>query len=214
MDMNESVINKPIVLNLNGSWMPIGTKSVQQAIKDMCSGTVDHPPALALDIEYEKNEAGEWDFENPVYMNPVKWADWINLPVKEYHMSIHTVSREIRVPTIIISPNFNQVPMKKVRPTKSAIWERDGGVCQYTGEKVGRNTADIDHIVPVSRGGANTFANMVLCKKEINRLKGNKYNHEVGLKLIRQPKEPSSIPISSTFKDVKHPTWKHFLIGK
>jgi 5-methylcytosine-specific restriction endonuclease McrA len=210
----ESVINKCIVLQLNSSWIPIATKSVQQAIKDMCSGTAEHPPALALDIEYQKNDDGEWDFENPVYMNPVKWADWINLPVMEYHMGIHTVSREIRVPTIIIAPNFNKVPVRKARPTKSAIWERDGGHCQYTGEKVGRNTADIDHIVPVSKGGANTFSNLVLCKKDINRMKGNKYNHEVGLKLIRQPKEPLPQFISSTIKDAKHHTWKHFLIAK
>lgn len=210
----ESVINKNIVLVLNGAWLPISQKTVMQAIRDMCGGDdINHPPALGLDIEYDKLDNGEWDFENPIYMNPVKWEDWISLPIKDYHLTVNSVNFSVRVPTVIIAPKFNKMPMKKIRPTKGAIWTRDGGVCQYTGEKVGRNTGDIDHIIPISRGGKNIFSNMILAKKEINRLKGNKLNHEVGLKLIRDPKEPAPIPLSSTIQEVKHHTWKHFLIG-
>jgi 5-methylcytosine-specific restriction endonuclease McrA len=209
----ESVINKCITLKLNSSWMPIGMTSVMQAIRDMCGGDdPNSPPALALDIEYGKNEAGEWDFENPTYMNPVKWDEWVKLEVREYDTVVTSTNQRIRVPTVLIAPNFNRMPMKKMRPTKGAIWQRDGGVCQYTGEKVGRNTADIDHVVPVSKGGKNVFQNMVLCSKKINRMKGNKMNHEVGLKLIRDPKEPAPIPVSATIQEVKHHTWKHFLL--
>jgi hypothetical protein len=169
---------------------------------------------MVLDIEYQKNENGEWDFNNPVYMNPVKWEDWVNLPIREYDLVVRSAKLNIRAPLVLIAPNFNKMPFKNPRPTKDAILRRDGLVCQYSGRKLTRKEADIDHYVAVSKGGKNTFENMVTCDIKLNRMKADKPAHEVGLKLIRQPKAPQPVPISTTITEVRHPAWGPFIVGK
>jgi 5-methylcytosine-specific restriction endonuclease McrA len=214
--MNASeIINKPIVLKLNANWLPIGHCTVKQALTDMNGGAYGGtPPAMALDLAYEKDENGDWDFANPSYMNPVKWEDWVNLATREFDFVLHSARLMIRVPTVIISPNFAKMPVRTPKPTKDAIRKRDGGICQYTGEKVTWADSDIDHVLPQSKGGKNTFGNMVLCKKDINRMKGDRYNHEIGLKLIRKPVEPARLPVSAAITEVRHPSWAPFLIHK
>ena len=209
----ESIVNKTIVLSLNGLWMPVGFKTVKQAIKDMNGGEEGGaPPALALDIGYNVLENGEYDFDNPTYMNPVAWNEWINLPVRSFDLSISSVKMTVRVPTVLIAQNFKKMPIKRFRPTKEAIRLRDGDVCQYSGEKITRGQGNIDHVLPKDKGGKDTFENLVWCKKEINTAKGNKTNKEAGLKLIRTPLEPKPVPMSSTIKVARHTDWNHFLI--
>jgi hypothetical protein len=53
---------------------------------------------------------------------------------------------------------------------------------------------------------------MVWTSEKLNSDKGNRLNHEIGLKLIRSPKTPQPMPVSMKFKEAKHPTWKHFLL--
>lgn len=210
------ITNKSIVLKLNANWMPVGFSTVKQAIVDLTGGGFSdgHPNALALDIEYERGENGEWDFDNPVYMNPVSWDVWTKLPIREYDMVIHSAKLTIRAPIVLIAVNYNKVPIKRPRPTKDSIRKRDGNICQYSGKKLSNKELDIDHIIPVSRGGKNTFSNMVTCEIGINRMKADKLPHEVGLKLIKAPHDPLPVPISTTINEVRHPTWGPFLINK
>jgi hypothetical protein len=37
------------------------------------------------------------------------------------------------------------------------IWERDDGICQYTGRKLAPKEGNIDHFVPRSRGGKTSW---------------------------------------------------------
>jgi len=205
------VIDKCIVLVLNKNWMPVGQKSVKDAIRDLCGGSVSAPNALALDMEYDIDVTGEYNFDEPINITPVNWETWCNLPVRDYDLHINTPTHKIRVPTILICQKYNKIPMRRFSPTKHTIWERDRGTCQYTGKNVGRHNANIDHIIPVSRGGKNTFENMVLCSKEINQMKGDKTPDEIGLKLIRKPVEPAPVPISAYINEIKHFSWKKFL---
>jgi hypothetical protein len=38
----------------------------------------------------------------------------------------------VRVPTVIVAANYAKVPLRRPRFGARGIWERDGGVCQYT----------------------------------------------------------------------------------
>lgn len=213
MVMNQDIMNKPIVLQLNANWLPIGQKTVKEAIIAMTSEG-SSPPALALDIAYEMGEDGEYDFSTPSYINPVKWDDWVSLDVRDYDFSVSSAKFLMRAPTVLIAPNYRNVPMRSPRATKFNIYERDSGRCQYTGKKIPKGRGNIDHIIPRSRGGANSWKNMVWCDADINSRKGDKLPHEVGLKLIKNPAEPSATPVSVLFREAKHPTWAPFLINK
>ena len=210
-----NVANKLICLNLNANWQPVGFKTVKDAIVDLCGcDSNGKPTSLALDIDYEIDANGDPILGEPKSMNPVSWTDWMSLPVRSWDLSINTPTMMIRVPTVIIATNFNKMPVKnfKGKPSKDAIYNRDGGVCQYTGKKVDRHSATVDHVVPRSKGGEDSWTNLVLCSKEVNAKKGNRMNSELGLKLLKQPVIPQPVPMYALIKDAKHIDWNHFLI--
>ena len=213
--MNGSVVNKAICLNLNANWQPVGFKTVKDAIIDLCGSDNNKPTSLALDIDYELDEHGDPIMSEAKSMNPVSWAEWMLLPIRSWDLTISSVNRIYRVPTVIIATNYSKMPVKyfKGKPSKDAIYNRDNGICQYSGKKVDRHSATVDHIVPRSKGGADSWTNLVLCSKDINSKKGNKTNSEAGLTLLKAPVAPQPIPVYALIKEAKHEDWKHFLMS-
>lgn len=210
MSDHTNILDHQICLVLNRSWQPIGHRSVRQAVVSLCSENNGEKPAMAMDMVTSTDENGD---QVLVYANPVDWETWCTLPIREGDLFITTAHARIRAPLVIIARNFDRMPMKKPRLSSGAIWARDGGQCQYTGDKVTRATGNIDHVVPRDRGGRDTFENMVVARKDINTVKSNRLNSEVGLKLLRKPKAPPAVPVSVTLTEVKHPAWKPFLIS-
>ena len=209
-----TVANKLICLNLNANWQPVGFKTVKDAIVDLCGAeSGGKPSTLALDIDYELDSEGQPIFDEAKSMNPVSWEEWMTLPIRPWDLAINSPTRSIRVPTVIIATNFNKMPIKtfKGKPSKDGIWNRDQGICQYTGKKLTKDQSTIDHVIPRSKGGQDTWTNMVVCDKTLNSKKGNKLNSELGLKLRKEPIEPSPTPVSALIREAKHHTWKHFL---
>lgn len=205
-------VDSKIVLSLNAGWQAIGIKSVRQAIKDLTAQNYHNTPAaLALDLTHGVNEDGTYNFGELLGAIPTKWDDWINLGIRDYDFYINTPKMKIRVPTIIITPNYNKIHKRTLKPTKKAILERDKQICQYSGVRINRKEGNIDHIVPVSRGGKDSWENMVWAHKEINAKKRNKLNSEAGLTLIRKPKAPLPMPPSSFIREIKHRDWSFFL---
>jgi 5-methylcytosine-specific restriction endonuclease McrA len=135
----------------------------------------------------------------------------VKLPLRDFDFSISTPKLHLRVPTVIVSTQFDRMPVRNPRVTRAAVFERDQGVCQYTGEFVGKSGGNLDHVVPRDRGGRDSFENLVWAKKEVNSLKANRLPHEAGLRLRRKPKAPSPLPASATIREAKHPDWRHFL---
>lgn len=213
--MNGSVVNKAICLNLNANWQPVGFKTVKDAIIDLCGSDNNKPTSLALDIDYELDEHGDPIMSEAKSMNPVSWSEWMLLPIRSWDLTISSVNRIYRVPTVIIATNYSKMPVKyfKGKPSKDAIYNRDNGICQYSGKKVDRHSATVDHIVPRSKGGADSWTNLVLCSKDINSKKGNKTNSEAGLTLLKAPVAPQPIPVYALIKEAKHEDWKHFLMS-
>ena len=208
-----NIINRLIVLKLNKAWQVVGQSTVGKAIVDLAAGAC----AKSIDFEYELDEEGN-PIGDPISMNPVDWETWLTLPVRPWEEddAVHYGNgfKIMRAPTVLIAKNFNKMPMKKFKgkPSKDAIWIRDEGIDQYTGKQLSRADATIDHIIPQSKGGRDTWENLATTHRDINSKKGNNLNHEVGLKLIRQPRVPAPIPISHLIREVKHPDWRPFLV--
>lgn len=211
-----NVAQKLICLSLNRNWKVVGYKTVKDTIIQLCGASIESDPSsLALDINYELDSDGNPIFDKPTYINPVNWIEWVSLPIRSWDLSITSVNKEIRVPTVVVSTNFSKMPVRMFRgkPTRDALWKRDGGIDQYTGLPLKKEDANIDHIIPSSRGGKDTWTNMVTTAREINTRKGNKLNEEVGLKLIRKPVAPEPTRICDLITEAKHADWQHFLEG-
>ena len=84
-------------------------------------------------------------------------------------------------------------------------FKRDKSTCQYCGSK---KHLTIDHVMPRSRGGGNTWKNLVACCSRCNVYKGNKTPREAGMKLMNKPYEPSVF--SSVFYEDAEDIWNDF----
>lgn len=206
-----SVLDKNIVLSLNAAWQAICHRTVKQALVAMNGGSSGIAPAHGMDIGYAKLANGEWDFTTPLYTNPVCWEEWLKLPVRDFDFAVATAKQLVRVPTVIISTQYDRMPVKHPKFSREAIFERDGGICQYTGRFVGRERGNLEHIVPRDRGGRDSFENCVWSDSSVNTAKANRLPHEAGLKLLRKPKAPAPLPIVATFREERHRDWRHFL---
>ena len=209
--MNTALLDKPLVLALNRSWQAIGHRTVKQALVALNGGADGIAPAVALDIAYPILADGTPDYTRLSSVVPVPWAQWIELPVRAFDLSVNTPRRQIRVPTVIIATHYDRMPMAQPRLTRRAIFQRDGGVCQYTGEQVGWDEGNLDHVVPRDRGGRDSFENLVWSRREVNSRKANRLPHEAGLRLIRPPSAPKPRPVAAMLGAPKHPDWRHFL---
>lgn len=192
--MND-ILNKSIVLVLNRNWQAINIRTPQDAFCQMATNV-----ATGLEIEGEND------------IRPVTWDEWITLPIRSQDNAVHTVRGAIRVPTVIVAVNFAKVPKKRPKLCAKNIRERDGNRCQYTGKLLKPDEGSLDHVLPRSRGGKDTWENLVWSCKEVNTRKADRLPHEAGLKLLSVPRAPKEMPVTALIRNAHgFAEWKLFL---
>jgi 5-methylcytosine-specific restriction endonuclease McrA len=194
------ILNKTIVLVLNRNWQAINIRTPADAFCQMATNV-----ATALDIEIGDNAAAE-------LLRPVKWDEWITLPVREHDAFVRTARGTIRVPTVIVAVNYARVPKKRPKLSAKNIRERDGNRCQYTGKLLHPDEGSLDHVIPRSRGGADSWENLVWSAKDVNQRKADRLPHEAGLKLLTIPRAPKELPVTALLRNAHDVAeWKLFL---
>jgi 5-methylcytosine-specific restriction endonuclease McrA len=190
-----NVLNKAIVLVLNRNWQAINVRTPAEAFCQMATGV-----ATALEV------AGENE------IRPVTWTEWLMLPIRPQDEAVRTVRGAVRVPSVIVLANFAKVPKKRPKLSARNIRERDGNRCQYTGVVLKPDEGNIDHVVPRSRGGPNTWENCVWASKAVNSKKGNRLPREAGLKLLSAPRVPKELPATALIRNAHEVAdWKWFV---
>lgn len=193
----KSILHQSTVLVLNRNWQAIHVKTPAEAFCMMATGA-----ASALDMQGEE------------ISSPIRWDDWLKLPVRDFDRSVNTSSRTVRVPTVIVASSYAKIPLCRPRFGSRGIWKRDGGICQYTGRKLAPSEGNIDHIIPRSRGGASSWENCVLSHRSVNEKKADRLPHEAGLRLLRTPKVPRPLPTMMTIRNLHGiPEWQRFLVS-
>lgn len=71
---------------------------------------------------------------------------------------IHSISQNFPWPSVIRLNAYIKVPYKKIILTRRNILKRDGHKCVYCGR--GDLTLTIDHIIPKSKGGDESWENL------------------------------------------------------
>lgn len=189
------ILNKAIVLVLNKNWQAINVRTPQEAFCQMATNV-----ATALEIQGED------------FIRPVTWDEWITLPIREGDNLVRTARGAIRVPTVIVALNYAKVPKKRPKLSTRAIRERDDNRCQYTGRELHPHEGSLDHVVPRSRGGKNTWDNLVWSSKDVNTRKGNRLPHEAGLTLLSVPRAPKELPVTALIRNAHDITdWEFFV---
>jgi hypothetical protein len=65
----------------------------------------------------------------------------------------------------------NEIDFYNVRENRIKVFERDAYKCRYCGKQLTRFTATLDHVMPVTDGGNNSFENLVTACLECNSRK-------------------------------------------
>ena len=113
--------------------------------------------------------------------------------------SIRTASNVLRIPTVLRLRRYINVPQRGARWSRQAVLHRDNYCCIYCGVVAGdkqnghvlnKRDFTIDHVIPRSRGGRNTWGNTACACPACNHRKGNRTPHEAGLTLRWEPKTP------------------------
>lgn len=71
------------------------------------------------------------------------------------------------------------------------LFTRDMHMCAYCGQVHHHGNLTMDHIVPSSKGGADTWTNLVTACKPCNSFKDNKSLKQAGLELLYVPYVPN-----------------------
>ena len=113
----------------------------------------------------------------------------------EHYYEIPHTSGVFLLPKAIRLVNYIRVPQPKVYLSRRNIHRRDNHTCQYCGVVIPLGKGTIDHVLPKSRGGGNTWENLVCCCAKCNIKKGDSTPKEAKMPLIRRPEEPRYLHI-------------------
>lgn len=195
MTTMDDILNRKMVLVLNRNWQAINIRTPQEAFCQMSTNVV-----TALEIEGED------------HIRPVTWDEWITLPIRLQDHAVRTAHRAIRVPTVVVALHYAKVPKKRPTLCARSIRERDGNRCQYTGKVLRPEEGSLDHVLPRSRGGRNTWENLVWSDKSVNAKKGNRLPNEAGLKLLAVPRAPKELPVTVLIRNAHEiADWRLFV---
>jgi CRISPR/Cas system Type II protein with McrA/HNH and RuvC-like nuclease domain len=103
---------------------------------------------------------------------------------------IVTTYKEYVRPLIIRLLRYINYRGNGMRVNRQKVFKRDEYQCVYCGSQ---KELTIDHVQPRSRGGRNTWTNLVTCCSKCNHKKGNKTPEEANMKLRRKPYEPTFV---------------------
>ncbi len=91
---------------------------------------------------------------------------------------------------------------------------RDGHSCQYCDYK-GDNLT-LDHVIPRSRGGGDTWENLVTACVRCNVRKGSRTPREANMTLRHPPRKPHSglyFELTKHVKSGNNKEWQKYVIG-
>lgn len=124
---------------------------------------------------------------------------------------IHWESGKMFFPSVVRLYRFVPRIAKKMKFNRKGIFRRDSYLCMYCGIALSKSHITIDHVIPTSQGGENTWRNCVSCCFECNSKKGNRTPEQAGMPLILQPTEPTrSLTSEYILTKPKHNDWADY----
>jgi 5-methylcytosine-specific restriction endonuclease McrA len=150
--------------------------------------------ALVLDVSYRPIDTLPWtraivlDFFDKV--DVLEYYDSFVRSARDYHYLPAVVRVKFYVKKL--QGAFDRgVPL-----TRKNVYARDEHTCQYCGSQ---SNLTLDHVIPVSKGGGNTWENIVCACNKCNQTKGDKLLKQckrLNMALKKQPKQPSHYDVN------------------
>jgi 5-methylcytosine-specific restriction endonuclease McrA len=115
---------------------------------------------------------------------------WRSLPVRTVDDGLPVVGGALRVPRVLHLRRYERMRRPVIRLTRKNVMLRDAHQCQYCGRRPPVRDLNIDHVLPRSRGGMDSWENLVTACRLCNLRKGWKTPEEAMMRLLRAPGPP------------------------
>jgi 5-methylcytosine-specific restriction endonuclease McrA len=131
---------------------------------------------------------------NYTHLTVVSWKRGLRLLIAEKVIPIEfyedyeliTAAGEVYpLPRVVILKKYVKLPDRMYRPNRRNIFLRDNYSCAYCQKQLSTEELSIDHILPKSRGGKDTWENLITACKECNCLKGDRTPEEAKMPIFR-----------------------------
>jgi len=186
------------ILVINRNYQPITTINLKKAINKLFNeaAVIVLPPG-----------------DDSVVWQELTWEDWADLKPREGETVLQAAKRVFKIPEIIKTLDFGDLPQRRVKLSRRAIYKRDEYTCQYCGrsapKQIDLDELTIDHVLPKSQGGKTAWDNVVLACLKCNRKKDNRTPKEANMPLLRRPKMPEYDILQGRM--IRVDSWQHFL---
>lgn len=168
---------------------------------------VENQRVLVLDMHYRPHRIVSW--ERAICMMVDEKVD----VVEEFDEVIRSPSISIRMPAVIRMRRKAKLKNYTVRFSRTNVMTRDAYQCQYCEGIFDAKDLNLDHVWPRSRGGKTCWENIVASCYDCNAKKGDQTPEEAGMKLVRQPRRPAWLPITTRRFNVRSmpEIWRPYL---
>ncbi len=198
-----AVLSAP-VLTLNRFFAPIHVIDVRRALSLLVTGAAevvdaDDPHLLTYDL--------------------ASWRELSTLKSEfeaDQHAWVGLVRGRIAAPNVVRLTKFDRQRYRRkgrgsgpfVALSRRNIYHRDGSMCQYCGKKFPTSELSLDHVIPRSRGGGDSWENLVCACTNCNARKADKTPEEARMRLIRVPR---ALKTPAQLIRVQHASWAQFV---
>ncbi|MET0355011.1 MULTISPECIES: HNH endonuclease [Plantibacter] len=111
-------------------------------------------------------------------------------------------------PSVILLTRYVRIPnARRVPVTRRGVLRRDGHRCAYCGKAA----TTIDHVQPRSRGGVDSWENLVACCLRCNNVKGDRTPMEMNWSLRVSPRTPHGSQWMVRGVERSEPDWEQYL---
>jgi 5-methylcytosine-specific restriction endonuclease McrA len=128
---------------------------------------------------------------------------------RDERRAIRTVSGDYPWPSVIRLARYVKAPYRNVSLTRKNILRRDRFRCVYCGR--GDVPLTIDHVVPKSRGGRDSWKNLAAACHICNNRKGDRLLSETNMTLRVKPYKPTHILFIRNSVNLLDERWKPYL---
>jgi len=189
------------VLILNKHFLAVKVGIVKDAICALYTGKAE-----VIDQDYTPRNLKKW-IEYSFLL------DTMPLEAAKYEGKLSSPSISIYIPRVIkIDTTAGIEIIKTVKYSRHNVYKRDKNQCQYCGQYCKKTIKTLDHVHPKSKGGKNTWENVVTSCKHCNGEKGSQTLDQLGWKLKKRPIAPEwKSHIGTPFNKVQNEYWNNFL---
>lgn len=110
-------------------------------------------------------------------------------------------------PSVIRLLKYVSYPYKRITLTRHNVFKRDGHACVYCSSK---KELTLDHVLPKSRGGRDSWENLVTCCSKCNIKKADRTPEEAKMHFNGTPTAPNHFYMLTKNNNINE-DWKQYI---